>query len=134
MRRLSYLFCLMGVLWTLSAQEASLRNSYNQYGRLFMGCLDSAPFPHPERAQGHHYKDFYFSTEEHYSDNTVAIFIPDYFNPEGKLNLVFHFHAGSGLPGPRKLFDVIHARDTLGNHMFFGLVAGKEARQRNPCR
>jgi len=54
--------------------------------------LPSAPFPHPKRAEGHKYKDQFFSAQEHYSDNTVAIFLPKGFRETGTVDFVVHFH------------------------------------------
>src|SRR4051794_11305186 len=65
---------------------------YAPYGELILARLNSAPFPHPDRARGHRYKEQEFSAAEHYSDNTVAIFIPKNFRPTTSLDFVVHFH------------------------------------------
>jgi hypothetical protein len=54
--------------------------------------LVSAPFPHPDRAQGHKYKEEFHSAVEHYSDSTVAIFIPKGFRETDRVDFVVHFH------------------------------------------
>jgi hypothetical protein len=54
--------------------------------------FSSAPFPHPARANGHRYHDEFFSAAEHYSDSTVAIFIPRNFRATDKVDFVVHFH------------------------------------------
>lgn len=51
-----------------------------------------APFPHPDRAEGHHYGDAYFPFEKHYNDSSVAVFIPEGFRDDGAVDLVFYFH------------------------------------------
>lgn len=61
-------------------------------GRLIITQFVSAPFPHPSRAAGHRYKDKFFPAAEHYSDSTVAIFVPNQFRQTGRLDCVVHFH------------------------------------------
>jgi len=59
---------------------------------LILTNFASAPFPHPERAQGHHYHDEFYSAAEHYNDSTVALFAPTNFHPSGRIDFVVHFH------------------------------------------
>jgi len=69
-----------------------LTQRYAPFGELIIAHLDSAPFPHPSRAQGHQYNDQVFSAAEHYADNTVAIFIPKGFREGARIDFVVHFH------------------------------------------
>ena len=59
---------------------------------MFVPQFSSAPFPHPNRINGHIYNDKTYSAEEHYSDSSVAIFIPKGFRPTEKINIVVYFH------------------------------------------
>ena len=61
-------------------------------GTLLVTPFLSAPFPHPARAEGHKYHTNFFSAAEHYSDSTVAIFIPAGFRATEALDCVVHFH------------------------------------------
>jgi hypothetical protein len=70
----------------------TLERAYAPYGQLIITQFVSAPFPHPARAQGRRYKDKLYSAEEHYSDGTVAIFIPKGFTETGDIDFVVHFH------------------------------------------
>src|SRR5207244_3266740 len=54
--------------------------------------LESAPFPHPARAEGHKYKEKVYPAADHYSDNTVGIFIPKGFRETGRIDFIVHFH------------------------------------------
>ena len=65
---------------------------YTGPGRLMMKDLPSAPFPHPAREHGHRYRGTFYPADRHYSDSTVAIFIPDGFRGGPAVDLVFHFH------------------------------------------
>ena len=52
----------------------------------------NAPFPDESRSAGHTYDGKFYSTEEHYSDNTVGIYIPPGFKPGKAIDFVVHFH------------------------------------------
>ena len=70
----------------------SLADRYASLGTLTLTKLVSAPFPHPSRADGHRYQDRLYPAAQHYSDSTVALFIPKGFVPGEKLDFVIHFH------------------------------------------
>ena len=76
----------------LRISAADLPSEYRPKGELIISSFASAPFPHPQRAEGHKYKDKFFSAKESYSDSTVAIFIPNGFRETGRLDFVVHFH------------------------------------------
>jgi hypothetical protein len=84
------LLCLSCLAW--SASGKSLPELYASYGELIVTQLISAPFPHPQRAGGHIYHGKLYSAKEHYSDSTVAIFIPKGFRETGQVDFVVHFH------------------------------------------
>jgi hypothetical protein len=87
-----YLLLFILTFAGLPAFAQSWTNEYAQYGNLIVVKLDSAPFPHPDRAQGHNYHTNFFSAEKNYSDNTVAIFVPKGFRKSDKVDFVVHFH------------------------------------------
>src|SRR4051812_15244107 len=74
------------------AETQSLAEKYAGNGQLIVTQFASAPFPHPKRSEGHKYREENFSAAEHYSDSTVAIFIPKGFREEGPIDFVIHFH------------------------------------------
>jgi len=78
-------------LFSLALAE-SLPEHYAAQGELLLVHLASAPFPHPQRAEGHKYKEQFFSAAEHYANDTVAIFVPKGFRETGKIDFVVHFH------------------------------------------
>ncbi len=49
-------------------------------------------FPHEKRAQGHTYEGKKYPADVHYSDRTVAIFVPKGFRAGDTTNLVVYFH------------------------------------------
>ncbi len=66
--------------------------NYAALGKLIVTQFVTAPFPHPARAEGHKYRTNFFSAAEHYSDRTVAMFIPKNFHATDKIDFVVHFH------------------------------------------
>ena len=70
----------------------AVEQEYAPYGHLIVTQLTNAPFPHPARAEGHTYHGELYSAKEHYSDSTVAIFVPKHFKPADKVDFVVHFH------------------------------------------
>jgi hypothetical protein len=82
---------LLGVLARVAiAQNVDAAHSAD--GQLMIYPFESAPFPHAKRAEGHQYKDKFFSAKDHYSDSRVAIFIPKGFRETGSIDFVVHFH------------------------------------------
>ncbi len=67
-------------------------SNYASLGKLVVTQFVTAPFPHPARADGHTYHGEFFSAKEHYSDGTVAMFIPKKFRVADKVGFVVHFH------------------------------------------
>jgi hypothetical protein len=58
--------------------------------------MESAPFPHPKRADGYKYNGKLFTAQESYSDNSVAVFIPKGFRATKRIDFVVHFHGWTG--------------------------------------
>jgi len=88
----TFLLLILAACMGLSANGQVLHARYAAYGDLILTGLGSAPFPHPQRAEGLRYRDSLYSAEEHYRDSTVAIFVPRGFKPGEKTDLLIHFH------------------------------------------
>jgi hypothetical protein len=88
----SLFLSLIIVCLAASLLAETLPEKYSTYGKLIIAKLDSAPFPHPDRANGHDYHTNHYTTEKNYSDNSVAIFVPNNFHPNGKVDFVVHFY------------------------------------------
>src|SRR5438552_1613938 len=85
------------LLLALSLISCSIFAAQSPMGKLIVTNLPSAPFPHPDRAAGHHYDTNFFSAEQHYSNSTVVIFVPPHFKPGKSNDFVVHFHGWSGI-------------------------------------
>ncbi len=107
------LLLLLSGCAAVTACSENLLERYSSQGELIVTQLASAPFPHPKRAEGHQYKGQLYSAKDHYSDNTVAIFIPKGFHETGKIDFVVHFHGWKnhveGVLGQYKLIEQLVA-------------------------
>lgn len=83
---------LLVCLWQLPTVAEPLAETFASLGRLILTSMDSAPFPHASRTEGHTYKGEFFPAAKHYSDNTVALFIPKGFQETATVDFVIHFH------------------------------------------
>ena len=90
MKRVLVFVCPL--LAATAVQSEPLPELYKHQGTLLLEHLASAPFPHPQRAQGHEYDGKLYDAAAHYSDDTVAIFIPKGFSQNGRVDFVVHFH------------------------------------------
>lgn len=70
----------------------ALAQTTSEDGRTIFQPFDSAPFPHASRAGGHRYEGKYFDAATHYSDSTVAIYIPRAFRATTSVDYIVHFH------------------------------------------
>jgi hypothetical protein len=90
---------ILGLLlcgFSLPLLAGSFPEGYAPLGKGILTNFASAPFPHPDRAQGHHYGDKFFPAGKHYSDSSVAIFVPKGFQAKGSTDFVVHFHGWGG--------------------------------------
>ncbi|PIS29577.1 MAG: hypothetical protein COT43_03460 [Candidatus Marinimicrobia bacterium CG08_land_8_20_14_0_20_45_22] len=84
---------IIGLIVSLSILFAGdLSTCYAEYGDLIVTRISSAPFPHPARMNGHEYEGKVYSTEQHYSDSSVAVFIPKNYRQTDQVDIVVHFH------------------------------------------
>ncbi len=80
---------------TVSAPSKGPKQIYseeNPWGTVYYDQFNSAPFPHPERKNGYSYQGTFYPYHPHYSNSAVGIFVPEGFQPERKIDLVFYFH------------------------------------------
>ena len=81
---------VLSSLHFLLAQEPPKR--FAEYGDLLITQLSSAPFPHPLRTAGHTYQKQFYPADKHYSDSSVALFIPRGFRQTEAVDLVVYLH------------------------------------------
>ncbi len=74
------------------ARADAVALDYAAQGQLILTPFATAPFPHPERAEGHKHNEDFFAYKGHYDDSTVALFAPRGFRAGSKIDFVVHFH------------------------------------------
>lgn len=103
----SFLFVTM-LMATLTGGAESLETFYSVHGRLIVTQFVSAPFPHASRSEGRKYREEVYPMDKHYSDSTVALFIPNGFRETGRVDFVVHFHGwGNTVAGTLQHFKLI---------------------------
>lgn len=85
-------FILLLLLICNASVSQTLSEKYAPKGELFIQKFESAPFPHPDRKNGHIYKGKTYTFQNHYNDNNVIIFIPKGIKSNEKINIVFYIH------------------------------------------
>lgn len=86
---------LLALLFLLPMSARSQHFSsekYGQYGQLIRLHLETSAFPDTARLDGHQYDGNTYPYLGHYDDNTVLVFVPDYFRPARHTDVVVHFH------------------------------------------
>jgi D-alanyl-D-alanine carboxypeptidase/D-alanyl-D-alanine-endopeptidase (penicillin-binding protein 4) len=105
--------------------DTTLESLYAPQGRLILAPLDNAPFPHSSRGAGHVYRQQYFSAPDHYSDSTVAIFVPRGFRETAAVDFVVYFHGwNNSVPGVLGQFQLIEQFVTSGKNAVLVVPAG----------
>jgi hypothetical protein len=70
----------------------SLIEKYSEYGTLIYLKCENSVFPDDVRNFGYTYNGKKFPAAQHYSDSTVAVFIPKYYNAGRDVDILIHFH------------------------------------------
>ncbi len=76
----------------LATAEGAWEQKFSALGEFVVTPFESAPYPHPSRAGGHKYRDELYPADKHYSDRTVAIFVPPGAGQRSEVDFVVHFH------------------------------------------
>jgi hypothetical protein len=115
----------LGVGLSFHSRAEDIDKLYSTYGTLVLTQLASAPYPHASRAEGHTYKGEFFSAKDHYSDNTVAIFVPKGFREGVAVDYVVHFHGWRNtVPGTLKRYQLIDQLAASGRNAILVVPEG----------
>lgn len=91
--------------------------SFAAHGRLIITQFVSAPFPHASRTNGHAYKNVHYPADKHYSDSSVALFIPKSFRETKRVDFIVHFHGwGNTVTGTLEQFKLIEQLTASGRN------------------
>ena len=112
-------------LASLADATPTLEATFAPQGRLILAPFASAPFPHPDRANGHTYKGKVYPAKDHYSDNTVALFIPRGFHETGSVDVVIHFHGWTNtVAGTLTTFHLVEQLVASGKNVILVIPEG----------
>ena len=92
MERTPAALALAATLASGIAAAQPLAERYADSGTMIVTTSDHTMFPHEKRAQEHTYEGKAYPADVHYSDRTVAIFVPKGFRAGDETSLVFYFH------------------------------------------
>jgi hypothetical protein len=85
----------------------TLPAQHSVYGDAVRLRLVSAPFPHPDREDGYLSEGVAYPASPHYSDSSVAVFVPRGYRPASPVNLVVFLHGwDSSIDDARVRFDL----------------------------
>jgi hypothetical protein len=93
--RLAFVLVLSLTAGGAAAQQPGpppLAERYAAIGTMIVTASHHAMFPSEKRAKGHTYEGKAYPADVHYSDSTVAVFVPKGFRAGDATNLVFYFH------------------------------------------
>src|SRR5262249_40497773 len=91
-RMLTLLPVVLVLLAPAPGALAPLTERYADLGTMIVTTSSHSMFPHEKRANGHTYDGKAYPADVHYSDRTVAIFVPKGFRAGDATDLVFWFH------------------------------------------
>jgi len=85
---------LLGVLFAIPCEPAGepIRWDISKLGQTAIVRLNNAPFPHASRADGFKSGEKLYPRDPHYTDNSVALFIPRGYEPRKQTDLLVYFH------------------------------------------
>lgn len=119
------LIVALGIICSQISHSQPLTERYQHLGQMFVPQFSSAPFPHSERKNGHDYDGNTYSAKEHYSDSSVAIFIPKGFKTTGKIDFVVYFHGwNNNIDSACAQFDLIEQFSESNKNAIFVFPEG----------
>lgn len=87
--------------------------------------MENAPFPHPQRAEGHDRKGIHYSYEEHYADSSVLVIIPERYKKKTSVDLMLFFHGwGNSKDTCNKKFDLEKQLEASQKNMLLVIPEG----------
>ncbi len=90
---MKFIFLFFTVLSSFYAIGQNIfQEKYKSLGSVYLFKLHNAPFPDPQRADGHIYDNKKYVTEGHYNDSSVLVFVPKKFKWSKRPDILIHFH------------------------------------------
>lgn len=102
---------LIPIFFLLTTALSAVEWETTAAGRLAVVSMEYAPYPDTTRAAGYTRQDEFYPPEIHYSDPSVALFVPTGFQAGQAVDLLFYFHGHSN--NLRKSLDQFHLREMV---------------------
>ncbi|MHB8306360.1 MAG: hypothetical protein ACYDEU_10180 [Vulcanimicrobiaceae bacterium] len=83
---------LTGLMAAQAAAPTPRPDSAEPPGTTIFAPFASAPYPDPSRSHGYDYEGVHYGAAAHYSDSTVALYVPPGFRAGAATDFVVHFH------------------------------------------
>ncbi len=110
---------LIACLILILTFSCSVKSGYKIYE------LKNAPYPHEARAEGHEYHQKHYSYEEHYSDSSVLVYIPDAYEKNNTTDLMVFLHGwGNSKDTCVKKFELASQLNEAGKNMLLVIPEG----------
>lgn len=119
------LFSLSLTLLFAADTTPASRWEKNDLGETAIFPMKNAPYPHASRAEGFKSKDKVFPRDPHYTDSSVALFIPRGYKPQDRVDLLVYFHGHHN--NIRKALDTYKLREQIvasGRNIIFVFPEG----------
>ncbi len=134
MRVITAATALLLLLATLATAPARAEWVSSEWGETGIFPMENAPFPHESRKDGHTYRDTAYSAEEHYSDNSVALFVPKGYVPGERVHLIYYFHGwGNDIRKAMAEFRLAEAVATSGRNVILVFPEGPKNASDSGC-
>ncbi|NCI51724.1 hypothetical protein GWC95_17500 [Sediminibacterium roseum] len=99
--------------------------AHAQTGKFIRFTSAHSMFPDTLRKDGYTYNGKFFDAATHYSDSSVLIYVPSYFSPKEKTNLVFWFHGwGNNIDTACRQFQLTEQFEASGRNAVFVFPEG----------
>ncbi len=96
-----------------------------QTGKIIRFTSSHAMFPDTARAKGHDYSGKHYDAFTNYNDSSVLIYVPQNFNYNGRINLVFWFHGwGNSIDSAIQQYQLLQQFDASGRNAIFVFPEG----------
>ena len=114
MKKLLIIIMLMMLILSCSVKPGQI--TYN---------LTTAPFPHPDRVAGYMRKGIHYSFEEHYSDSSVLVIIPEAYKKKSTVDIMIFFHGwGNSKDTCNQKFDLAKQLEVSEKNMLLIIPEG----------
>ncbi len=125
-----FIFIILVITGNLSASDWEITAA----GKIAIFPMENAPYPDTSRANGYQRQDEFYPPNIHYSDPSVAVFVPADFKSGDGVNLLFYFHGhGNNLRKSFAKFSLQEMVATSGKNVILVFPQGPRDARDSGC-